>query len=303
MYCFFCGKENNDDRKFCKYCGKSLHPDAAEYQESPKIQKVSKSPGDSKGQTKMLIAIAILLFLILLALGALLFVYLRSGTVSPLDMHNDTDSKTEEGVTVDEAEISTAEADRNDSPEAEENKVYEYPVEEVKDDSVVVDNKNAEEKLRISYAEASSVLNATSKDHATYIANNVADGNYKTAWVEGVAGNGEGQILILHLDGAHKISKLKIFDGYLKTKRRYAINGRITKAVIDYGNGYQQVVDLQIMNPPEVETDFSPDEMGETDIIPETECVTDTISITIMNAVAGSKYEDTAVSEIEVYGE
>ena len=159
------------------------------------------------------------------------------------------------------------------------------------EDGLVVDNKNAEEKLRISYAEASSVLNATSKDHATYIANNVADGNYKTAWVEGVAGNGEGQILILHLDGAHKISKLKIFDGYLKTKRRYAING------------YQQVVDLQIMNPPEVETDFSPDEMGETDIIPETECVTDTISITIMNAVAGSKYEDTAVSEIEVYGE
>ena len=43
--------------------------------------------------------------------------------------------------------------------------------------------------------------------------------------------------------------------------------------------------------------------MSETDIIPETECDTDTITITIMNAVAESKYEDTAVSEIEVYGE
>ena len=26
MYCYFCGKENKDDQKFCKYCGKSLYP-------------------------------------------------------------------------------------------------------------------------------------------------------------------------------------------------------------------------------------------------------------------------------------
>ena len=25
MYCYFCGKENKDDQKFCKYCGKSLY--------------------------------------------------------------------------------------------------------------------------------------------------------------------------------------------------------------------------------------------------------------------------------------
>ena len=26
MYCYFCGKENKDDQKFCTYCGKSLYP-------------------------------------------------------------------------------------------------------------------------------------------------------------------------------------------------------------------------------------------------------------------------------------
>ncbi|MCR5602531.1 MAG: YARHG domain-containing protein [Lachnospiraceae bacterium] len=26
MYCYFCGKENDESKKFCKYCGKSLHP-------------------------------------------------------------------------------------------------------------------------------------------------------------------------------------------------------------------------------------------------------------------------------------
>ena len=26
MYCYYCGKENNDTDKFCKYCGKGLHP-------------------------------------------------------------------------------------------------------------------------------------------------------------------------------------------------------------------------------------------------------------------------------------
>ncbi len=157
-------------------------------------------------------------------------------------------------------------------------------------------------RLSVISVEASSVLKTTSKDNATYIAGNVSDGNYKTAWVEGVDGNGEGQILVLHLDGTHKISRLKIYNGYLKTKRRYAINGKVTSAMIDYGNGHQQLVNLNTMNLPEEESDFSFGELGETEIIPDGECETDTIIVTIMGAVAGSKYTDTCISEIEVFG-
>ncbi len=161
---------------------------------------------------------------------------------------------------------------------------------------------NDDNKLKISYVEASSELNTASKDHATYNASNISDDDYHTAWVEGVDGTGEGQVLVLHLDGIHKISKIKIFNGYLKTKRRYSINGKITTAAIDFGNGHQQMVNLSIMDPIEEETEFEADKMGETEIIPNGDCETDTIVITITGAVAGTKYEDTAVSEIEVYG-
>ena len=42
-------------------------------------------------------------------------------------------------------------------------------------------------------------------------------------------------------------------------KRRYAINGRVTSVMIDYGNGNVEVVDLNIMNPSEEEVDFASD--------------------------------------------
>jgi hypothetical protein len=399
MFCYFCGKENDDKQKFCKYCGKSLHPTKQdenkpaeskkeEITERPKqftefMGKTEQSkefaPVNITGQSgvetvdngsvtnKLLIAVIVLLALILVALGLCLVVYIRSGAVSPLEMFVNKSEQTEVEALSDENVDNTGSAD----PEAKNVEPYKEKtdkaaeaagsdekaeVEDTKDDSHAMGNIKADQtaedktevkqsgsldkegsenadndgeskkkstdeqddnvdnesgdtaestkvKLKILSAEASSVLNATSKDHATYVAGNVCDGNFKTAWVEGVAGNGEGQILIVHLDGVHKVSKIKIFNGYLKTKRRYAINGRVTNAVIDYGNGYRQAVDLKVMNPPEVEIEFAAAEMGETEIIPDAPCETDTIAITIMGVQSGSKYTDTAISEIEVYGD
>lgn len=157
------------------------------------------------------------------------------------------------------------------------------------------------ESISIVGASATSELNVASKDNATYLATNICDGDLKTAWVEGADGNGEGQSITLYLDGVHNISRLKIYNGYLKNKRRYSINGKVTKAVIDYGNGYQQHVDVHTIFVPEEETDFEPYEIIETIVIPDQEVSTDTITFTIEEADSGSKYQDTAVSEIIVY--
>ncbi len=362
MFCFFCGKENNDNQKYCKYCGKSLYPGVSvqnvEIETGTDPTTASEYPEKKREHNGLLITIAILLLLILIVLGTILFTYLRSDAVNPIDMIKGVGNKPEAEASVDETEVKSDKYEERNDSESYDNKddktpTDDAPIEDSKaevrtgtvetgdtdqddkeagnfkednkdietvtdpdteDESINEEDNNVKDeseekteeekvKLNISYVEASSVLKAASKDHVTYDAHNVMDGDYKTAWVEGVDGNGEGQILILHLDGAHKISKLKIFDGFLKTKRRYSINGRVTRALIDYGNGYQQVVDFNVIYPPEVEAEFTMDEMGETEIIPETECITDTVTVTIMNAVAGSKYEDTAVSEIEIYGE
>ena len=261
MFCYFCGKENDDTQKFCKYCGNSLHP--------------TKQDENKSVSNKLLIAVIILLALILVALGLCLFIYIRSGATSPLEMFGDkskqteveertdvnedyTDNVDEEALTEEPYEgTKYKDADTSGSDETEAAEVTEpkdnmdaigsdktdQTAEDKTDDKQTAayekkvsdnaDNDNESkqeaadkhaddgfdesadtaerirEKLKISFAEASSVLSATSKDHATYVAGNVCDGNYKTAWVEGVAGNGEGQTLSVHLDGVHKISKIK----------------------------------------------------------------------------------------------
>ncbi len=157
-------------------------------------------------------------------------------------------------------------------------------------------------KLTVKSCEATSELKATSKDKATYNSSNAIDSNFATAWVEGVDGDGTGECITLYLDGIHKISSVKIYNGYLKTKRRYSINGRASKVVIEAGDGYTQTADLNVMYPPEQEIAFSDDELGETEIMFTQPCETDKISITIMGVVSGTKYKDTAISEIEVYG-
>ena len=161
----------------------------------------------------------------------------------------------------------------------------------------------ADKAVRIVSAEASSELDVVSKDNSTYHASNLYDGDTKTAWVEGVDGDGEGESVTLHLDDVHRISNVMIYNGFLSSKRRYAINGRVSKAIIDYCNGYEQEVNLLLMNPPEEETDFGVGELVRTSIAPEKEVYTDTIKITIVESVPGSKYHDTAISEIMILSE
>ena len=342
MYCYYCGKENSDEQKFCKYCGKNLKLDNGQQEKPDNIQYKDKPEKVSK----LLVTIVILLSLVLLALGACLLIYIRSGEKNFLAQSGKVQEETykengdDKGISDAKDSVEDAAADTEpaydetitkaesvpDESSTDENKSSEETVTDrvETDDNIEVENtsddfneneslsnqaeekqeeKAADKKLSIVFAEASSALNVTSKDHATYVAGNVCDGNYKTAWVEGVDGNGEGQSIVLHLDGIHKISCLKIYNGYLKTKRRYAINGRIETALVDYGNGHQQKVNLNLLNLPEEEVDFAPDEMGETVIDPGFDCETDTITITIMSVVQGSKYTDTAISEIEVFEE
>ena len=82
-------------------------------------------------------------------------------------------------------------------------------------------------RLYSSHAKSSSFLkSAWNKYNENYHPNYVLDDNPKTAWVEGVDGNGEGETLLIPfspLSSAKKV-RLKIRNGYQKSENLMKAN-------------------------------------------------------------------------------
>ena len=161
---------------------------------------------------------------------------------------------------------------------------------------------DAERELRIKSVVASSTLKANSVDGMTYVAENLYDGNFSTPWVEGVDGVGIGEKITIKLDGVHEVNSLLLYNGILKSKRRCMINGQTTKIEIDWGDGNKQTANVDVNDFPEEEKAILIADLRPTYIEPNKPCKTDTITITILGAVAGTKYEDVGISEIKIYG-
>ena len=161
---------------------------------------------------------------------------------------------------------------------------------------------DVDRELRIKSVVASSTLEAKSVDGMTYVAENLYDDNYSTPWVEGVDGVGIGEKITIKLDGVHEINSLIIYNGILKSKRRCMINGQTTKIEIDWGDGNKQTANVDVNNYPEEEKAILIADLRPTYIKPDKQCKTDTITITILDAVSGSKYDDVGISEIKIYG-
>ncbi len=161
---------------------------------------------------------------------------------------------------------------------------------------------DVERELRIKSIVATSTLKANSVDGMTYVAENLYDGNFSTPWVEGVDGVGIGERITIKLDGVHEINSLLIYNGILKSKRRCMINGQTTKIEINWGDGNKQTANVDVNNYPEEEKAILIADLSPTFIEPNKQCKTDTITITILDAVSGSKYDDVGISEIRIYG-
>lgn len=196
------------------------------------------------------------------------------------------------------SEDKEAEAEEKEAEEAEKAGKEEEKPEESEDRY-----EEAEEGLiAIAYADATSELRARSVDHATYYASNVADGSYATAWVDGAEGSAAGQSLTLHLGEKRNVKRLVIYNGYLKSRYRYTINGKVVQALIDLGDGRTKECTLNVMEPGMDDVPFDISELNPTEIYIDEPVITDTIRLTILSDIPGVKYYDTCISEIEVYG-
>ncbi len=80
------------------------------------------------------------------------------------------------------------------------------------------------------------------------------------------------------------------------------INGQTTQIEVDWGDGNKQTANVDVNNYPEEEKAILIADLTPTYIEPNKPCKTDTITITILDAIAGTKYEDVSISEIKIYG-
>lgn len=136
-------------------------------------------------------------------------------------------------------------------------------------------------------AEASSVLTEASDTHD---AGNVLDGNLKTSWVEGVNGSGVNEWIIISTeDGSQMdISAIEFALGYQKSGQLLDSCGWPKKILIECEDGYQEtfnffdhILTVKVLNRG-VKTSW--------------------IKFTILDAEAGTKYNDTGITEIRFYG-
>ena len=121
----------------------------------------------------------------------------------------------------------------------------------------------------------------------TYGPANMFDDRLDTAWVEGVDGVGAGEQLTFIFDDDRLVSGISFLNGYHKSNDLFQKNGRITAIDVETSSGEQLTTEVADDPGEQVRTFAQPIRLK-------------WITIRIASAVAGSKYEDTAISEMRV---
>jgi len=119
-----------------------------------------------------------------------------------------------------------------------------------------------------------------------YAPKNAVDGNDKTAWAEGVKGDGIGESIMITFEGPQKIGTIYVKNGYGTTSTRWKQNNRIKKANIQMAGGMFPV--------------FLKDKPGEQTVkVPAKIRNTRTkfVKLTIEKVYRGSKWRDTLLNE------
>ncbi len=120
-----------------------------------------------------------------------------------------------------------------------------------------------------------------------YRPKNMVDSDLKTAWVEGSKnGHGEGETIIVDLNGLRTVSAIQVMNGYHKNERLFLANSRVHIAELQFSNGEARQVSLA--DAPGLQT------------IDVGKQHTSWVRFTIRSVYPGTKYKDTAITEFRV---
>jgi hypothetical protein len=133
----------------------------------------------------------------------------------------------------------------------------------------------------------------------TYNGINAHDLSYKTAWVEGVAGYGEGQFLKYEfVPESPRITDIIVVNGYVKSEKAYLENSRVKKLKMYVNDKPYAILDLEDKRSSQTFT-FQPIGNGNrSDFETLKHQPRWTLKFEILEVYKGSKYDDVAITEI-----
>ncbi|CAN7451040.1 hypothetical protein LJR030_004652 [Rhizobium sp. LjRoot30] len=116
---------------------------------------------------------------------------------------------------------------------------------------------------------------------------NLTDGRGSTAWVEGAAGDGIGEYIAIEFDAPVSISGMEVANGYGKNADLFEKNSRVRNFSLSTSRGDRQSIALRD------ERDWQTIGMS----LPEK---TKWLVLTISSVYPGWKYQDTAISGLDL---
>lgn len=136
----------------------------------------------------------------------------------------------------------------------------------------------------------SSYLPTAGINRSDYGPASLFDQSDSTAWVEGrtaARDDGIGEWILLDWQRERRVRGLSIKNGYLKSNRLFRANGRVTKLRARFSTG--RTVELMVNDQKQVQNIM----------LPKPEAAT-WMQLEVLGAKRGSKYSDTAISDLTV---
>ncbi len=272
--CTKCGKQMRNDNLFCTNCGTALAGAS-----TPKSNHVTKKTKKKKGITLFLVVSVFIIF----GCCAATAIYFFGDEIKVL-LEDSFEKNNEQDTTKKNDEIE--EIDMNSEEDSNQNIISNEDVTEniESTETVVSPVKSISEANTIDITASSSL----SEYQMIHSANRTMDGDLSTAWVEGVEGHGVGEQISFVFDGEYEVNGFNINAGYQKNNDLYKKNSRPEEVYIKFSDGSGAKISLEDIN-------------GVQDVKFGSGIVTESITITINSVYEGNKYEDTVISEISFY--
>lgn len=278
-YCIHCGSELEDEDKFCVHCGlsQSSAPEPGCQQEA--VGQTSVSPA-SAAASKKPVNRAVIVLSVALAAALVVIVSLV------LFMRPSSDEGEASSANV-ASQQQTHDSKSSDSSVASKKEGSSTQT-EVSVRALSGFSGEMSTCPLNSYS-ASSVLPAS--EYGTYVASNLSDGDWNTAWVEGSSGSGAGQSVTISRASGGKatVSCLELVAGYGKSTDIYYKNARPKQVSLITDSG-EVVAQVTLADSYRVVQSISFPAVSAS-----------SITLRIDSVYEGNKYDDCAISEMRCF--
>jgi hypothetical protein len=143
------------------------------------------------------------------------------------------------------------------------------------------------------FAEVTASSHLSADRYGTYFPYAAIDGVRETSWVEGVSGPGVGEWIELTFPKTVELRILRFDVGFDESADLFAKNNRIKRATLLFSSGEQTTIDFE-------------DARGLQEFVmvraPGPNVETTYVRMIIDEVYSGTKYDDTCLAEIEVWG-